>query len=77
MGATPDKRSQKLVHVVRALSLAGMDQPAGNAVKYSHKKEETVIHVGCKETTQDIIYFVKGRGQRYQAFAGRTDHRPV
>lgn len=37
----------------------------GNAIKYSRKKDKTVIDVGFLETPQDIIYIVKDKGSGF------------
>ncbi|WP_176954443.1 sensor histidine kinase [Niabella drilacis] len=37
----------------------------GNAMKYSRKKDKTVIQVGYEETPKDIIYFVKDEGSGF------------
>ena len=33
-----------------------------NAIKYSHKKEQPLIEIGCKEALDEVTYFIKDNG---------------
>jgi len=52
-------------HVDRTLIKQVWINLLGNAMKYSRKKDKTVIQVGYEETPQEIVYFVKDQGSGF------------